>query len=247
MIHFDFSGQTAVVTGGAKGIGLGIAQHLAESGAKVAIWDLDPNALQDLATPANFSVVETVDVTDWVSVAQAVDTTLSKLHRIDILVNNAGVSGPTVPTWEYPVEAWQRVIDTDLTGVFLCCRAVSPVMMENGCGRIVNIASVAGKEGNANASAYSAAKAGVIALTKSLSKELAQSGILVNCVTPAMVNTDLLKEMTPEYIETITAKIPMGRLGKVKDIVDMVAFLCSKECSFTTGGAFDVSGGRATY
>ena len=186
-------------------------------------------------------------MTEPASVEQAVQDTLAQLGVIDILVNNAGVAGPTLPTWEYPLHEWDRVISTDLTSVFLCCRAVVPVMRENGGGRIVNVSSVAGKEGNAYACAYSAAKAGVIALTKSLGKELAQSGIIVNCVAPAMVQTDLLGEMTPEYIAGVTAKIPMGRLGTIEENADMVAWLCSDACSFATGAVFDVSGGRATY
>ena len=245
MIQFDLSKRTAVVTGGAKGIGFGIAQRLAESGAAVAIWDQNPSSLQ--GATVDFPVVERVDVTDPDDVAQALERTLAEFGQVDILVNNAGVNGPTVPTWEYPLDAWQKVIDTDLTAVFLCCRAVIPQMIRQGSGRIVNIASIAGKEGNANACAYSAAKAGVIALTKSLGKELAQQGVLVNCLAPAMVETDLLQEMTPEYISNLKAKIPMGRFGTIRENADMVAWLCSDECSFSTGGVFDVSGGRAVY
>ncbi len=247
MIHFDFSGRAAVVTGGGKGIGLGIAQRLAGAGAAVAVWDMDPDPLRDSAAGGAFDAIFAVDVTEPAGVEQAVRDTLARLGRIDILVNNAGVAGPTAPTWEYPLAEWDRVIATDLTGVFLCCRAVASVMREQGSGRIVNIASVAGKEGNANACAYSAAKAGVIALTKSLGKELARSGIIVNCVAPAMVQTDLLQEMTSAYIAGVTAKIPMGRLGTVRENADMVAWLCSEACSFSTGAVFDVSGGRATY
>ena len=247
MIQYDFSGRTAVVTGGAKGIGLGIAQKLAGAGAGVAVWDLNPDSLRNDAAAKAFEAILSVDVTEPASVEQAVQDTLAQLGVIDILVNNAGVSGPTLPTWEYPLHEWDRVIVTDLTSVFLCCRAVVPVMRENGGGRIVNVASVAGKEGNANACAYSAAKAGVIALTKSLGKELAQSGIIVNSVAPAMVQTDLLGEMTPEYIAGVTAKIPMGRFGTIEENADMVAWLCSDACSFATGAVFDVSGGRATY
>ena len=247
MIQYDFSGRTAVVTGGAKGIGLGIAQKLAGAGAGVAVWDLNPDSLRNDAAAKAFEAILSVDVTEPASVEQAVQDTLAQLGVIDILVNNAGVSGPTLPTWEYPLHEWDRVIATDLTSVFLCCRAVVPVMMESGRGRIVNVASVAGKEGNANACAYSAAKAGVIALTKSLGKELAQSGIIVNSVAPAMVQTDLLGEMTPEYIAGVTAKIPMGRFGTIEENADMVAWLCSDACSFATGAVFDVSGGRATY
>ena len=247
MIQYDFSGRTAVVTGGAKGIGLGIAQQLADAGAAVAVWDMNTDSLRNSAAGQAFEAILSVDVTEPADVEQAVQNTLAQLGAIDILVNNAGVSGPTLPTWEYPLHEWDRVIATDLTSVFLCCRAVVPVMLEQDGGRIVNIASVAGKEGNANACAYSAAKAGVIALTKSLGKELAQSGIIVNCVAPAMVQTDLLGEMTPEYIAIVTGKIPMGRFGTIEENAEMVAWLCSDACSFSTGAVFDVSGGRATY
>ena len=247
MVAYDFEGRGAVVTGGAKGIGLAIAQRLAGAGAAVAVWDLDPDPLRGSAEGQAFDAVFAVDVTEPASVEQAVQDTMAQLGAIDVLVNNAGVSGPTLPTWEYPLEEWDRVISADLTSVFLCSRAVIPFMLEQEGGRIVNVASVAGKEGNANACAYSAAKAGVIALTKSLGKELAQSGIIVNCVAPAMVQTDLLGEMTPEYIRTVTAKIPMGRFGTVEENAEMVAWLCSDACSFATGAVFDVSGGRATY
>ena len=247
MIQYDFNGRTAVVTGGAKGIGLGIAQQLADAGAAVAVWDMNTDSLRNSAAGQAFEAILSVDVTEPADVEQAVQNTLAQLGAIDILVNNAGVSGPTLPTWEYPLHEWERVIATDLTSVFLCCRAVVPVMLEQDGGRIVNIASVAGKEGNANACAYSAAKAGVIALTKSLGKELAQSGIIVNCVAPAMVQTDLLGEMTPEYIAIVTGKIPMGRFGTIEENAEMVAWLCSDACSFSTGAVFDVSGGRATY
>ena len=247
MIQYDFNGRTAVVTGGAKGIGLGIAQQLADAGAAVAVWDMNTDSLRNSAAGQAFEAILSVDVTEPADVEQAVQNTLAQLGAIDILVNNAGVSGPTLPTWEYPLHEWERVITTDLTSVYLCCRAVVPVMLEQDGGRIVNIASVAGKEGNANACAYSAAKAGVIALTKSLGKELARSGIIVNCVAPAMVQTDLLGEMTPEYIAIITGKIPMGRFGTIEENAEMVAWLCSDACSFSTGAVFDVSGGRATY
>ena len=247
MVQYDFAGRTAVITGAAKGIGLGIAQRLADSDAAVAVWDMNPDSLRTSAAGDPFEAILSVDVTEPASVEQAVQDTLAQLGVIDILVNNAGVAGPTLPTWEYPLDDWERVIATDLTAVFLCCQAVIPLMLEQGGGRIVNIASVAGKEGNANASAYSAAKAGVIALTKSLGKELAQSGIIVNCVAPAMVQTDLLGEMTPEYIAGVSAKIPMGRFGTIEENAEMVAWLCSDACSFSTGAVFDVSGGRATY
>lgn len=247
MVDYDFSGRTAVVTGAAKGIGLGIARRLAESGAAVVVWDIDPEPLRNGAAADSFEAVFVVDVTEPASIDQAVQNTLAQMGTIDILVNNAGVSGPTLPSWQYPLADWDRVIANDLTSVFLCCRAVIPVMLEQGSGRIVNVASIAGKEGNANASAYSAAKAGAIALTKSLGKELAQSGIFVNCVAPAMVQTELLGEMTPEYIAGLKAKIPMGRFGSIGDNAEMVAWLCSDACSFSTGAVFDVSGGRATY
>ena len=236
-----------MVTGAAKGIGLGIARRLAESGAAVVVWDIDPEPLRNSAAADSFEAVFVVDVTEPASIDQAVQNTLAQTGTIDILVNNAGVSGPTLPTWDYPLRDWDRVIATDLTSVFLCCRAVVPCMLEQGSGRIVNVASVAGKEGNANSCAYSAAKAGAIALTKSLGKELAQSGIMVNCVAPAMVQTDLLGEMTPEYIAGLRAKIPMGRFGSIEDNAEMVVWLCSDACSFSTGAVFDVSGGRATY
>lgn len=247
MVDYDFGGRTAVVTGAAKGIGLGIARRLAESGAAVVVWDIDPEPLRNSAAADSFEAVFVVDVTEPASIDQAVQNTLAQTGTIDILVNNAGVSGPTLPTWDYPLRDWDRVIATDLTSVFLCCRAVVPCMLEQGSGRIVNVASVAGKEGNANSCAYSAAKAGAIALTKSLGKELAQSGIMVNCVAPAMVQTDLLGEMTPEYIAGLRAKIPMGRFGSIEDNAEMVVWLCSDACSFSTGAVFDVSGGRATY
>jgi 3-oxoacyl-[acyl-carrier protein] reductase len=172
---------------------------------------------------------------------------VSRLGGIDILVNNAGISGPNHTVWEYPVEAWQQVIDINLLGVFYCCRSVVPVMLSQGYGRIVSMASIAGKEGNPNASAYSAAKAGVIGLTKSLGKELAEQGILVNCVAPAAVETDLFKQMTPEHVEYMRSRIPMGRFGKIEEVASLVAWLASEECTFSTGGVFDLSGGRATY
>ena len=233
----DLSGTNAVVTGGARGIGRAIADRLAGLGCAVSVWDIEPR---------DDSAIE-VDVADEVAVEAATKATLAHFGHVDILVNNAGVNGPTVPAWDYPLAAWQRVLDIDLTGTFLCARAVAPHMRGRGAGRIVNIASVAGKEGNAQACAYSAAKAGVIGFTKSLAKELVGDGITVNCVAPAMTETALLEEMTPEYIEAVRAMIPMGRLCEAHEIAAMVAWLASPECSFTTGAVFDISGGRATY
>ena len=233
--------KVVVITGAARGFGRAIAERMGRDGCRVVAWDVAPDAGQAAAH------VERVDVGDPESVEVATRSTLAAMGRVDVLVNNAGVNGPTVPLWDYPLEDWRRVIAVDLTGVFLCCRSVVPHMRERGEGRIVNIASVAGKEGNANAGPYSAAKAGVIALTKSLGKELATSGVLVNCITPAMADTGLLREMTPEYIEGIRAKIPMGRLCRVEEVAEMVAFLSGPGCTFTTGGVFDLTGGRSVY
>lgn len=234
----------AVVTGAAKGIGLGIARRLERDGCLIAAWDIDTAPLE---AERPFAGTVVTDVTDPGSVDCAVGETLAALGRIDILVNNAGVNGPTVPAWEYPLDEWERVLAVDLTGVFLCSRAVIPHMRRRRTGRIVNVSSVVGKEGNARAAAYSAAKAGVIGLTKSLAKDLVDDGILVNCVAPAMVETDLLSEMTSEYIAMVKAKIPMGRLCTVAEVADMVAWLAGPECTFCTGSVFDLSGGRSTY
>jgi 2-dehydro-3-deoxy-L-rhamnonate dehydrogenase (NAD+) len=248
MNRIDLGGRTAAVTGAARGIGRAIAQRLADSGARVAVWDADEAAGTAAAKELGGGAFAVrVDVTDPASVEAARDRTVAEAGRIDILVNNAGIAGPTVKTWDYPVEDWRRVLDIDLTGVFLCCRSVSPHMMANGWGRIVNIASVAGKEGNPNAVAYSAAKAGVIALTKSLGKELAETGVLVNCVTPAVIVTDILKQVSQQHIDYMLSKIPMGRFGKVEEAAALVAWLASEDCSFSTGATFDLSGGRATY
>lgn len=239
----DLAG-VAVVTGAARGIGFGIARRFERAGYKVSVWDID---LSPLERDRPFAQALEADVTKPESVQRALVCTLEHLGRIDVLVNNAGVSGPTVPVWEYPLQAWDHVLAVDLTGVFLCCRVVIPHMRARGSGRIVNVASVVGKEGNAKASAYSAAKAGVIGLTKSLAKELVDSGVLVNCVAPVMAQTDLLLEMTEEYIAMVTAKTPMRRLCSVKEIADMVVWVAGPECTFCTGTVFDLSGGRATY
>jgi 3-oxoacyl-[acyl-carrier protein] reductase len=233
MNRLDFAGRTAIVTGGAQGIGAAIVKRLQASGAKVIIWDLDG--------------VPKVDVSKLDSVQAATERALKELGRIDVLVNNAGIAGMTKPVVEYPVEEWRRVIDIDLTGPFLCARAVVPHMVKAGYGRIVNIASIAGKEGNPNAAAYGAAKGGLIAFTKSLGKELAQSGVLVNCVTPAAAQTAILEQVTPEFAKFMLSKIPMGRFVKVEEIAALACWLASEDCSFSTGGVFDISGGRATY
>lgn len=250
MNQLDLKQQSAIVTGGARGIGFAISQRLLQSGASVALWDRDPDALKDaeqeLAPMGKVCGVQ-VDVTDEASVRSAANATLEKLGSISILVNNAGIAGNNAKTWELDVADWRRVVDIDLTGVFLCCRAVVPHLLKNGYGRIVNIASIAGKEGNPNAAHYSAAKAGVVALTKSLGKELAQNNICVNCVTPAVIETDILKQCTQQHIDYMLSKIPMNRFGKVEEAAALVGWLCSADCSFSTGAVFDLSGGRATY
>jgi 2-dehydro-3-deoxy-L-rhamnonate dehydrogenase (NAD+) len=250
MNKIDLSGRFAVVTGGARGIGYAITERLLDSGATCCLWDMDPaasaSAVQTLSTKGAVHAVE-VDVTQAASVQAAVAATLKTFGRIDLLVNNAGIAGETKKTWELTPEQWQHVLQVDLFGVYLCCHAVVPSMLAQRFGRIVNLASIAGKEGNPNASHYSAAKAGVIALTKSLGKELATSGVLVNCITPAVIQTDILKQVTQQHIDYMLAKIPMGRFGRTDEAAALVAWLCSEDCSFSTGAVFDLSGGRATY
>jgi 2-dehydro-3-deoxy-L-rhamnonate dehydrogenase (NAD+) len=250
MNRIDLDGRRAVVTGGAQGIGRAIAERLLASGAAVSLWDVDRALVEDTArTLASLGRVHhvCVDVTREDEVTAAAAATATALERIDVLVANAGISGPNLTTWEYPLEAWRQVLDIDLTGVFLCCKAIVPLMIAQGYGRIVNVASIAGKEGNPNAPAYSAAKAGVIALTKSLGKELAGHDIAVNCVTPAVARTRIFAQMTDAHIEYMLSKIPRGRFVDVSEIASMVAWLVSAENSFTTGAVFDLSGGRATY
>jgi 2-dehydro-3-deoxy-L-rhamnonate dehydrogenase (NAD+) len=245
-----FAGRSAVVTGGARGIGLAVAGRLAAGGARVALWDLDADALKAAAAGLGGGAGLTtcrLDITDEAAVAAAAADTKAAIGAPDILVNNAGITGPNMKSWDYSLADWQRVIDVDLTAVFLCCRALIPSMLARGYGRVVNVASVAGKEGNPNAAAYSTAKAGVIGLTKSLGKETAGGGVTVNCVTPAAVETDIFKQMTPEFIDFMLSKIPMGRFGKAEEVAALVAWLASEECSFSTGAVFDISGGRATY
>jgi 3-oxoacyl-[acyl-carrier protein] reductase len=244
--QIDLNGRHAVVTGGASGIGLAIAQRFAASGATVTIWDRDAAAARKAASALAGHAVA-VDVCDDAAVARAVAQTLAAAPAIDILVNNAGITGPNVKLWDYPVEDWGAVFAVNVHGVFHCCRAIVPAMRTHDYGRIVNIASVAGKEGNPNASAYSASKAAVIALTKSLGKELADTGIRVNCVTPAAVRTPLFAQMSEAHIGYMLSKIPVGRFGDAEEIAALVAWLASEECSFSTGAVFDLSGGRATY
>ena len=250
MNQIDLKNKIAVVTGGAQGIGLAIAEILIKSGASVSLWDQDEKLVnetaQRLSSKGNVEAV-VMDVADLISVENAVRQTQDALGGIDILICNAGISGPTEKLWEYPPEAWQKVIDINLTGVFNCLRAVTPIMIEQNYGRIVNVASVAGKEGNPNASAYSSSKSGVIALTKSLGKELAQFDIAVNCITPAAAKTQIFDEMSKEHIQYMLSKIPRERFLKVDEAASMVAWLCSSENSFTTAGVFDLSGGRSTY
>lgn len=246
----DLKSRVAVITGGAKGIGRSIAERFLDSGATVAIWDRDrplsEKTVQELDRRGPIVTFD-VDVAQNAKVEQARDRTLAAFGRIDILVNNAGIGGPTHATWEYPIDAWREVIAVNLNGPFYCCRAIVPQMIANNYGRIVNIASVAGKEGNPRAPAYSASKAGLISLTKSLGKELAGYDIAVNCITPSAAKTELLKQFDEEFVKTMLAKVPRGRFVRVEEIAAMVAFCASTDCSFTTGGVFDISGGRATY
>jgi 2-dehydro-3-deoxy-L-rhamnonate dehydrogenase (NAD+) len=238
-----FEGRAAIVTGGGSGIGAAIAARLAAEGAALSLWDMDEAGLARSGAAHTVAV----DVINPAAVHRAAESTAAALGKIDVLITSAGVTGPNHPTWEYPIAAWDRVIDINLKGVFYCCHAVLPFMQSNGYGRIVNIASIAGKEGNPNASAYSASKAGVIGLTKSLGKELAATEIRVNCVTPAVVKTPIFEQMTQQQIDWMLSKIPIGRFGTVEEVASLVLWLASEECSFSTGGVFDISGGRATY
>lgn len=240
-------GQVAIVTGGARGVGLGIARRLAQEGARVVLWDVDREGFDAEAAGFSPAGLDQVDVADEDSVASGMRRVLDGLGRLDILVNNAGINGRVADVEDYAFQEWQRVLRVNLDGVFLCCRAAVPAMRARGYGRIVNVASIAGKEGVPGIAAYAASKAGVIGLTKSLARELIDTGILVNCLAPVMVETDLLKQMTPEHIERSKAKIPMGRLLQIPELAAVAAFAASPECSFTTGFTFDVSGGRATY
>jgi len=250
MNKIDLQKRHAIVTGGAQGIGFAVAERLRSSGASVTLWDRDGElltaAVKELGGGDSVDAV-TADVTDVASVGTAAAAAAEKFGKIDILVANAGISGPNLKTWEYPVDVWKQIIEVDLIGVFLCCRAVVPFMLRQKYGRIVNVASIAGKEGNPNASGYSAAKAGVIAFTKSLGKELADQNIAVNCITPAAARTRIFDQVSQEHVNYMLSKIPRGRFLEVTEIAAMVAWMVSEENSFTTGAAFDLSGGRATY
>jgi 3-oxoacyl-[acyl-carrier protein] reductase len=248
MNRLDFDGRHAVVTGGATGLGFAIAQRLAASGGTVTLWDRDLAAGRAAAERlGEGNAFVQADVASESSVREALESTVRRAQRIDALVNSAGITGPNVKLWDYPLQAWQEVMAVNLNGLFLCCREVVNVMRAANYGRIVNIASVAGKDGNPNASAYSASKAAVIALTKSLGKELADTGVRVNCVTPAAVKTAIFDQMSQQHIDFMLSKIPMGRFGLPEEVAAMVGWLCTEECSFSTGATFDLSGGRATY
>ena len=247
-INFDFKNRTALVTGGAQGFGLDIAKRFLNSGAKVIIWDIDPKmtekAIKDLNSPYLSSNI--VDVSDYKEVENNVKK-ITKNSNIDILINNAGITGPTASLWEYDVEMWKKVVDINLMGTFNCCRTIVPNMIKNNYGRIVNVASVAGKDGNANASAYSVGKAGAIGLTKSLGKELADKNIAVNAITPAGANTRILDQMTKEHVQKMLSKVPRGRFLEVEEFTSLVCWLSSEENTFSTAAVFDISGGRSTY
>ncbi len=249
MNEFDLHGHTAVVTGAASGIGLATARRLIDARAGVVLWDRDRSNLDRAAASLGNNVLAAVqvDIADRQSVADAALTSIEHADRIDILVNSAGIAGGGGLVWEYDLDAWDRMIAVNLTGQFLVCRALLPHMIKGGWGRIVNVASVAGKEGNPKASAYSAAKAGLIGFTKSLAKELAGTGVLVNVVTPGIIDTELLDNVPQERIDYMVAKIPMGRMGAADEVAAMITWLCSEDCSFSTGAVFDLSGGRATY
>jgi len=247
-INFDFKNRTALVTGGAQGFGLDIAKRFLKSGAEVIIWDIDPKmlekAVKDLNSPKLSSNI--VDVSNYKEVESSINN-ITKKSNIDILINNAGITGPTAALWEYDVEMWKKVVDINLMGTFNCCRTIVPNMIKNNYGRIVNVASVAGKDGNANASAYSVGKAGAIGLTKSLGKELADKNIAVNAITPAGANTRILDQMTKEHVQRMLSKVPRGRFLEVEEFTSLVCWLSSEENTFSTAAVFDISGGRSTY
>ncbi len=242
-----FAGRTAIITGGASGLGRAVAKRLVAEGGKVALWDVNADAIAEAAAEVGATHTATLDVSDAAAVAAAADETAKALGRVDVLVCSAGITGATAPVHEYPLDSWEQVVSINLNGLFYCCRAVVPHMLANGYGRIVNVASVAGKEGNPNASAYSASKAGLMGLTKSLGKELATLGVIANCITPATFESPILEQLPPSQVDYMRSKIPMGRLGEVHESAAMVCFMASEECSFTTASTFDTSGGRTTY
>ena len=248
MNQINLKNRTAIVTGGAQGFGLAITERFLESGANVIMWDIDKNTTDKVLKEKNnhkLSAAE-IDVTNFDQVSSEIDK-ISQQTKIDIFINNAGITGKNATVWDYPIDEWKKVLDLDLNAVFYCCKAIVPQMIKNNFGRIVNISSIAGKEGNPNASAYSTAKAGVIGLTKSLGKELADKNIAVNCVTPAAAKTRIFDQMTEEHINYMLSKIPRNRFAKVEELASLVAWLASEENSFSTGAVFDLSGGRATY
>lgn len=242
-----FAGRAAIVTGGASGLGKAVAKRIVAEGGTVALWDLNPEALAAAKDEVGAADIQALDVSDPAAVEAAAKASGAALGKVDVLVCSAGITGATVPAHEFPIDSWQRVIDINLNGLFYCNRAVVPLMLANGYGRIVNIASVAGKEGNPNASAYSASKAGVIGFTKSLGKELAEKGVIANALTPATFESPILAQLPPSQVDYMRSKIPMGRLGEVSESAAMVCFMASEECSFTTASTFDTSGGRTTF
>jgi len=242
-----FANRKAIITGGASGLGRACAARIAAEGGAVVIWDNSPEKLDQDGPPVEAAGVLKVDISDPAAVADAAEKTRKLLGKVDILVNSAGITGPTTPVSDFPVDAWRRVIDINLNGTFYCCRAVVPMMVAHGYGRVVNVSSVAGKEGNPNASAYSASKAGVIGLTKSLGKELATQGVIVNCITPATFESPILEQLPQSQIDYMRSRIPMGRLGEVPEVAALVCWLVSEECTFSTAATFDISGGRTTY
>ena len=242
-----FSGRTAVITGGASGLGKAVAARIVAEGGQVSLWDVDADSLKEAAAEVGARHTVALDVSDHAAVAAAALAANTALGKIDILVASAGITGATAPVHDYPLDSWRRVIDINLNGLFYCCREVTPFMIAGGYGRIVNVASVAGKEGNPNASAYSASKAGVIGLTKSLGKELATKGVIANSITPATFESPILEQLPQSQVDYMRGKIPMGRLGEIHETAAMVCFMASEECSFTTAATFDTSGGRTTY
>ena len=250
MNQIDLKGRVAIITGGARGIGYAAAERMLASGAEVALWDIDATRLAEAAAElgkAGKVSTQTVELTDEASVIAATNAVLAAHGKIDILVNNAGITGGNGKLWELETDVWRRVIDVNLVGPFLTCKVVVPHLIANGWGRIVNVASIAGKEGNPNASHYSASKAGLIGLTKSLGKELAQAGILVNCITPAAAKTEIFNQMKQEHIDFMLSRIPMGRFLEVDEAASLIGWLASPDCAFSTGAVFDISGGRAVY